>query len=195
MPKGTGQPPAEGTGTTQPDLLDKAILGDPDQETEFDEEEPPITEDSGDLGAVAEIPDLEPVRKATKQLYQTEVRAILAQLEPSVGLAFEAWLLAHPQLRDAAETNRPRVFSFWVAQIAADHLRMDEARPAGQRQYDWEALHIRALTPLLQEEWLQREAQVGTKIRRDLAESIRRSLREGVDEKEVVRRLLAEVAG
>lgn len=110
------------------------------------------------------------------------VRSLVAPLDASVLCAFEAWLEARrsppgrPQVYPdwfaadgSLKVAKEQLLGYWIAAVVIDHLRLDEQRPPEDRQYDWEALHLRAISPLLAQELRVREQEATLRARRQYA--------------------------
>jgi hypothetical protein len=78
------------------------------------------------------------------------VYAVQADLSPAVGLRFLAWALRHPDML-AGQSRQEQLADYLELATLRDAMA-DELRPAEDRQYDWEELHLTRLRPLIERE-------------------------------------------
>lgn len=151
-------------------------------------DEPKFLE-TGDTGddAGQDLQDMLSLGRRAKKTKETapayaSIRSLVCPLDASLLCAFEAWLEARrsppgqPQVYPdwfapdgSLKVPKEQLLGYWLAVVVVDHLRLDEQRPPEDRQYDWESLHLRAISPLLVQELRAREQEATLRARRQYA--------------------------
>jgi len=157
---GQERPTNQPQSRPEDDPLLSSILGDPGGEGGFESDEEGAAGQGGaagtgfgegDLAAAFGLGGEEDKPKPKERAeWQAVLRAVQADLPPTVGFIFRSWALRHRELVQGQPLST--VFSWWVLNMAHRDFLADQARPEDERQYDPQGLYVQDLLPMLQAE-------------------------------------------
>lgn len=152
----------ESERNTQPledDPLLSSILGDPegsigleDDEARDDGQDTSATGfGAGDLASAFGLAETETKKQQQDRAeWRAVLRAVQADLPPTVGFIFRSWVLRHKELAEGVPIGT--LFSWWVLNMAHRDFMADQQRPEEERQYDPAGLYVQDLLPMIQAE-------------------------------------------
>lgn len=135
--------------------------------------QPPI-----ELAAVDEKPQGQP---GAMDLFRGSLVALSANLSPGIGLRFLAWQAHHLGLlysQDDQGTWSPRYpldtqFSMYLEDATSRDALEDAGRPDERRQYNFTALHIDGLLPMVQAETDAHREEIASDLRKSWARKLK----------------------
>lgn len=185
-------PPDDPAFSSQPGAQDPALAGVDPAQTIVPGDFPPGMAGLVPMpGAAASppFPELKPEdeeqdkkgQPGTMDLFRASLIALSANLSPGVGLRFLAWQQHHLLLlytQDEQGTWTPRYtpevqFSMYLEDATTRDALDDVKRPDGQRHYNFGALHMEGLLPMVQAETDAYREEIADNLRKSWARKLK----------------------